>query len=290
MTAHRFAIRAFVGYNGDGKSLAVVDRMVLPAWAEGRPVLSNMTLYPERAGYSSDLYVPLDSWLQLVDVPEGWAIVLDEVTSVLPSRQSMSVPPQLQRVTKQMRKGGHIVGWTDTNWSRADVMLREVTQGVTVCRGSVADPWERDEDGRVARDQDGRRVRYGGAWPQYRLFRWTTFNAKLFDEFTYSQAKDLKPLSRQWYWRPRNLAHRCYKTREQVSLMDWLDETGTCPRCGGQRTRPKCKCPPTQPSAVPPQGAADERDGTGPAVGALPTVRDPHGPIVSRRREPKVRP
>jgi hypothetical protein len=281
----RYSIRAFVGYNGDGKSLAAVNRVVLTSWSEGRPVLSNMTLYPEAAGYPGEFYVPLTSWRQLLEVPEGWAVVIDEITSVLPARQAMSVPSQLQRITKQMRKGDHVVAWTDTNWSRADVILRECTQAVTVCRGHKPDRWQRGPDAKPLRGEDGRRLRWAKSWPSNRVFIWTTFNAKEFDDFTYSLAKEIAPIGRQRYRRLWGQAHRCYDTFEPVALMDWLDDSGVCVVCGGTRQRMKCRCPRGE------AGSADEGGlPAGPRNAEAPQLVEPPAAGSRLRREGRQSP
>jgi Zonular occludens toxin (Zot) len=275
-----YAIRSFVGPNGGGKTLAAVELSVLPAWREGRPVVANLRLYPEKMGFAPSLYVPLESWRQIPDLADC-ALVLDEISSVLPSRSFSSVPPQLVRVLNQLRKGDVTVAWTAPNWMRCDVLLREVTQAVTTCVGSWSDQWQREPTKKrfPARlcDEAGVPLPYQGGWPPNRLFRWMTFDALEFDEFSYSTVKDVKPIGRRLYWRPRHDAHLVYKTLEGVDLLDHLDDVGLCVSCGGHRSRPKCKC--------------GERPAAEVALATEPTVpplaadkRDELGPIKPRRR------
>lgn len=285
-TGNAFPIRAFVGENGSGKSLACVERVVLPAWREGRPVVSNMTLYPERVGFDRDLYVPLTSWRQIVDL-SGCALVLDEITSVLPSRQAMSLPPQLGRILNQLRKGDVWLGWTAPSWMRADVLLREVTQAVTDCRGRFPDGFAREvstDDLRwlpkALRDEDGRRVRWEKGWPPNRLFFWATYRGWDFDEFTFHASKDVKPVSVQRYWRTKHVAHLAYDTLEGVGLLDHLDDVGLCVVCGGSRSRPKCKCDATEAPGV--------RGDVGARTPGPLDDRNPRGPI--RRLTPRPQP
>lgn len=142
---NRFAIRAFIGANGGGKTLAVLEHVVLPAWRAGRPVVANMPLHPQALGFPGSLYRPLQSWREIPEL-ESCELVLDEISSALPSRQAQSVPPQLVRVLNQLRKTDVRCAWTAPSWARADLLLREVTQAVTVCTGKVPDRWERRQD------------------------------------------------------------------------------------------------------------------------------------------------
>lgn len=240
-----FSIQAFVGANGGGKTLAAVERVALPAWERGRPVVANFALFPERAGYAAELYQPLQSWRDIPDL-EGVSLILDEITAVLPSRQSMSLPPQLARVLNQLRKADVQLAWTAPDWRRADTILREVTQAVTTCVGTVPDRFQRRPDQRwlprAIRDDAGARQPWESGWKPNRFFTWTTFDAVSFEEFSQAQAKQLKPARLQRYWRSKHLAHLCYDTSEPVDLLDHLDDIGTCVSCGGHRSRPKCKC------------------------------------------------
>src|SRR5690606_32385944 len=121
------------------------EEVVIPAWRQGRPVVSNMPLYPERLGFPSRLYRPLMSWREITEL-SSCELVLDEISSALPSRQAQSVPPQLVRILNQLRKTDVRCSWTAPSWARADVLLREVTQAVTVCQGRMPDRWERAQE------------------------------------------------------------------------------------------------------------------------------------------------
>jgi hypothetical protein len=279
-----FAIRAFVGANGGGKSLAMVEAMVLPAWQVGRKVVANMSLFPERLGFSPDLYEPLESWRQIPDLMNT-TLLLDEISSVLPSRQAMSVPPQLVRVLNQLRKGDVQLGWTAPNWARCDVLLREVTQAVTVCRGSWPDRWLRAavEPAKWNRpavvDRDGHKVRHDSGWGPNRYFTWRTYDAMEFDEFSYSAVKDIRPRRVRHYWRPRHNADLVYDTLDAVSLLDHLDDVGLCVSCGGTRSRPRCTCgtSPDRPGGRKAEGRVP--DGPAPKAPGLLDDRDPLGPV-----------
>ena len=177
-------------------------------------------------------------------------LILDEMTACLPSRSFASTPAQLQRVLNQLRKARVQLVWTAPNWARAEVLVREVTQAVTVCQGSMSDQYERDHSTgpkvwpRVLRDDEGRPVKVEDPdWAPNRRFVWTTYDAAEFDEFTVDESRKITPIRTVRYWRPRHRAHLIYDTYEQVSLLDHLDDLGTCVVCSGTRSRPKCSCP-----------------------------------------------
>lgn len=194
--------------------------------------------------------------------------LLDEITACLPSRSAMSLPAELQRVLNQLRKHDVELVWTAPNWARADVLLREVTQMVTVCKGRYPDRFEREDGKRrcfgllaprarkdprtgkpcrwalPAYDQDGSIRRPPMRWPVNRVFRFVTYDASTFDEFTFAQAKKIKPLGRKWWVRTRDKtgAVNLYRTGQPVGLLDHLDDTGVCVSCGGTRRRKSCSC------------------------------------------------
>jgi len=243
------AIQAFVGLNGGGKTLAAVERLAVPALRAGRPVVANFALFPDKIGCDPGLFVPLRSWRDLVRV-EHAVVILDEITAALPSRASMSMPAQLQRVLNQLRKVDVVLAWTAPNWQRADVLLREVTQSVTVCRGFFPDRWVRAEDGVTAVRVGGKRLRTVGGWRPARLFSFQTYAAESFDEFTYNAVKTVRPVQRQWYRRKKHSAHLVYDTEQGVDLLDHLDDVGVCVICGGTRRRARCTCSDEQREAV----------------------------------------
>jgi hypothetical protein len=62
----QFSIIGFVGLNGHGKTLAMVDKLALPAFRKGVRVVSNFRLYPARLGFPDDLFVPLGTWRNII--------------------------------------------------------------------------------------------------------------------------------------------------------------------------------------------------------------------------------
>lgn len=247
-------IAAYVGANGAGKTLAMVHD-TLPTlsglrWtcddsthrhtAEGvtegiRQVLSTVQLLGAVAGgaevegddgeraWAHPLCTLLKSWSQLVRA-EHCDVLLDEVTGAASSRSYQALPPQLLQLFLQLRKADVVMRYTTPNWSRTDVVLREVTQAVTVCKGFI---WERTE---------------GVLWPAKRLFRWATYDAMDWEALSMEKVARTKPLNVAWYWRPGRPAMVAYNTRGSVSVLDHISDVGLCLECGGTRSRPKCSC------------------------------------------------
>lgn len=268
-----FAIQAFVGANGSGKSLAIVEMAVLPAWRSGRLVVSNMPLYPSVLGYDEDLYQPLHSWRDIAKmgtcqlptdercepgecVHSSTAgrpalLVLDEASAALPSRSSASTPTQLIRVLNQLRKRDVYLVWSAPAWARMDLAVRETTGAVTVCTSSWVDtvprvnvPGIRKMFPPKALDEDGRPLpRLEPGWAPRRLFFFKTFEAQSYDEFTLAKTQKLRPRAKRYYWRSRHDAQHAYGTLEGVDLLDHLSETGACMDCGLKRHTAFCSCP-----------------------------------------------
>lgn len=246
-------IRAFVGMNGEGKTLAMVESMALPAWSRGVPVVANFKLLPEAVGYPAELYRPLRSWREIPELSDC-VLLLDEINATLPARQHAAVPPELARMMNQVRKPRMPVAWTAPAWARADRILREVTQSVTVCRGYLPDHVAREPQVRLwpkaKRTPEGRRDWLDPMWLPNRLFKFVTFDARDFEEFNlvtaaagrHQSGAKIRCIGRRWYWRQSHKAYLAYDSSEQVELLDHLDEFGTCQSCGGTRPRPRCTC------------------------------------------------
>lgn len=194
--------------------------------------------------------MPLRGWRHITEL-RNCVLLLDEISAVLPSRSFAAMPPELLRVINQLRKVDVQLGWSAPAWERCDLALREVVFAVTLCRGMLPDRWRRVDAGRSMfpareRDEDGRPVSWGRGWPPNRLFRFFTYDAFEFDEFTADQNKQarsgIRPRRSTWYWRSRHDAHRCYDTLAGVDLLDHLDFTGVCVHCDGSKKRHPCRC------------------------------------------------
>lgn len=266
-------IHGFVGPNGGGKTCAAVELGVLPAWRKGIPVVSTCELYPEALGFTADypLFIPATAPRDLVrlgrcplapaercepgECPHtitqgrGCVLFLDEITASLPSRGSGAVPAELQRMLNQLRKGDIQLLWTAPAWARAEIMLREVTQYVTLCRGMVPDRWQRASHPGArrtfpakAKDEHGHPIRVDRTWRPNRLFSWVTYEAMSYEEFTLARTAKVRPRSRRTYWRSRHDAQHAYSTLEAVHLLEHLDDRGRCIDCGGNRKGHDCRC------------------------------------------------
>lgn len=244
-------ITAFVGGNGDGKTLGAVSQYVAHALSRGRPVASTMTIYDPFTGEPHPNTYKLTGWRDLLDLRDC-LLILDEISSEFPSRGAMQLPAELMTLIHQLRKPRVDLVWTAVNWARADVALREATKKVITCSGHMPDRWAREPrdssllhpSGTKILDSKGKASKIEDEWPPMRLFRYLSYDATAFDEFTIHAIKNLKPKHRQWYWRPWHVHQFMYDTNERVPLLDNVSTSGVCIFCGGHRSRAKCTCPP----------------------------------------------
>lgn len=241
-----FAIHAYVGANGSGKTLAMIHD-TLPSLEAGRRVLSTVRLVDplrecpggeecdaplghevggriHRAAHSA--YVPFTRWEQLLEA-ERCDVLMDEVTGVASSRESHRMPAPVANLLMQLRRRDVLLRWTAPYWPRADKVIREVTQAVTFCQGYA--PVSTARDGRVWRDRRG--------------FRWQTTDAAAFDEYSAHGRETLPVAQVQWFWRPGSRSERVYDTLDAVLAIGALAEGGgVCARCGGRRRAKACSC------------------------------------------------
>lgn len=247
-----FPITAFVGHNGDGKTLAAVYDLLPtlagvtwecadpthPHTGRGvtsgfRKVLSTVVLLDPDTGEPAEHFVHLTSYGLMLAEAYHADILLDEVQGVADAQDHTSLPAPVRNVIAKMRARDVTIRWTTPDFSNANKRLRTITQAVVHCKGShkVAVP--------------------GRLWRSARHFRWATFDAKAFDEFTHSKANKLEPEGVQHFWRPGHPAERAYSTLAAVVSLGIAADGGTsCIGCGGSRTKPKCECPP-DPESVP---------------------------------------
>lgn len=234
-------IHAYVGPNGSGKSASAVWDS-LPSLDVGRTVLSTVRLLdwrnprpcddetctsPDHATHRAahPAYVPLTEWHQLLDA-ERCDVIMDEVTGVASSRESSGMPAAVANLLVQLRRRDVVMRWTAPAWSRADKIIRETSQAVTYCRGYLA-----------VESGDADRM-----WRQRRLFRWTTYDAAEFEEFTAGKREQLRPEIGQWFWGPGSDVFDAYDTMDAVATIGHVLDTGRCATCGGRRTAPACTC------------------------------------------------
>lgn len=217
-------IHAFIGGNGGGKSLAMVHD-TLPSLHAGRRVLSTVKLLDARTGKPWPNYVRLEHPTQLLEA-RNCDVLFDEVVGIASSRESQGMPVQIANLLVQLRRRDVVLRWSAPAWARADKIIRECSQAVTVCRGMMSAP-----------AGDGMRL-----WAERRLFRWKTYDTKDFDEWTSSKGGRISADVSAWFWRPGSEAGLSYDTLDAVSTLGYPDEFGNCVHCGGRRPRPLCKC------------------------------------------------
>lgn len=276
-----FAIHAYVGGNGSGKSLAMMHD-TRASLESGRPVLSTVRLLdydnprpcpggelcddplnhdlgvmlPVSGGQSLDdsddeggaelldlserfrtgavhaaahpLYTKFTDFRQLVTWRAG-DVLMDEVVGVASSRESHAIPVQIANFLMQLRRADVLLRWSCINYARADKIIREATQAVTDCTGMAPASSLRD-DGTPR------------LWRDRRLFRWVTFDAFAFDEFSAHKRDTMPTLNGQWFWRPESGVDGMYSTLDSVAALGAATEAGMCMVCGGRRSMPRCSC------------------------------------------------
>lgn len=238
-------IRAMVGSNGSGKSMAAVWS-VMPSLMSGRPVLSTVRLLDwENPRPCDDLacvspdhgrhaaahpgYIPWTTWGQLLEIEHADALA-DEVTGVASSRASMGLPVAVQNTLVQLRRRDVTFTWTSPAFARCEVILRECTTVVTQCSGHVpkAPPVVEGEEPRC--------------WSQNRLFNWRTYDAQELTSFQAGQRDKLRCLKRSFFWAPGKDVLNAYDTYDAVNMIGTVSDGGRCENCGGTKTREKCSC------------------------------------------------
>jgi hypothetical protein len=173
-----------------------------------------------------------DGGLWSITDNEGCGLVLDEIVTMFPSRDSVSLPPELQRLLNQFRKPDIApVLISAPDWKRADVMIRECCQAVIESR-----PY-------ATRVQRWLRLSKTPAMPWgWASYSW--FIREWFDPQAYEEADESAMVTLSSYKRrralslkKRDLMRAAYDTHEGVELADHL----SCPVCGGKTGRGVCK-------------------------------------------------
>lgn len=206
------------------------------------------------------LYVRFVSYQQLLEA-KSMDVLMDEVTGIASSRDSASgMPTQVANMLVQLRRRNVVLRWSAPAWGRADKIIREVSQAVTLTSARMP---------RKAPPRPGEPPRL---WRERRLFIARTFAGDQFDEFDAHRSVDVKPMVRSWLWGPSSQMFSAYDTYDAVTALGWAQESGLCGHCGGHRARRKCGCPDehVSPAAASgstgrakPRGAGDEATGTG---------------------------
>ena len=248
-----FPIMGLVGPNGGGKTACAVSMANIAMNEQGRKVLSTVPLIdsrPESAtfGQSHPLYVPWRHWDQLLDWWDG-DVLADEVLSIAGSRASASLDPRAQTLLAQLRKRNARFWWTAPSFARADVIIREVTQAITECRGFYASKASAQERRGVIQ-----------SWAPKRLFSFRTYDATEFDEWTTGRRESATPMLSEWFHGVGSAVFNSYDTLGAVDVIAGMNEAGICEVCdgmvSGRRKACRCREPKVRPhelAANPPQ-------------------------------------
>ena len=223
-------IHAYIGGNGAGKTLAMVLD-TLPTLAAGRTVLGTVVLLDPDTGKPHPQWEPLDEPAKLVDAYQC-DVLLDEVSGVASSRASSDMPNIIENNLQQLRRGDVCIRWTAPSWKRADTIIRECSQGVTVCRSFARGQ-------KVVEFSDGTER----LWRSKSRMKWTTFDAQEFEEWSISQKDKLSPICRQRFNRLKpagQYASASYDTFAPVLRWGLSDSSGRCIHCGKFRRREYC--------------------------------------------------
>jgi hypothetical protein len=200
----------------------------LPTLAADRPVVSTVRILDPLTGEPHPLWVPLRDYRDLM-AAEHCDVLLDEVTGVASSRESAGMPAAVANLLVQLRRRDVALRWTAPSWKRADTIIRETSQAVTLCMGfapeTVVDP--------VVGERQ---------WRSRTVFLWRTYDTATFDEWTAHRRERMRPTARQIFYRPGSLASAAYDTFDQVLSLGAVTDAGTCMECGGHRQRLGCKC------------------------------------------------
>lgn len=205
-------IVGLTGPNGNGKTLLAVNSC-LADMAAGRPVYSTVQIDHPTIGRS----IPLVSLRQMLELPKGSTVLLDDIASIFSARTTQAVPPELITMMHTVRHKDQRFIWTAPGWMRADVNVRLVTQAVVNVVSLV----------RTSVD--------GSPWPRT---RWGA--AALLD--TTGGKPDAVPdrVMRRRLVRLAGLASfGAYDTHAATPQIGGHVHAGTCPDCGGTRPRPK---------------------------------------------------
>jgi len=225
-----FPIHAYVGPNGGGKSLAMVNDTI-PSLRAGRRVLSTVRLIDPRTGEDHPAYERFHTFDQLLDARDC-DILMDEVVGIAGARESQKLDPRVQNVLVQLRRRNCTLRITAPNWLRADKIIREVTQAVTECRGYYADR-------NLVRAGENDAVQL---WAPKRLFNFRTYDVIDFDEWTAGRREKVSPIANEWFVGRGSEAFRTYDTLDAVERVGGIGENSECEVCGGHRRRPACSC------------------------------------------------
>jgi len=177
------------------------------------------------------LYVRFEAYNQLV----GWSdgdILMDEITGIASSRESAAMPSQVANKLVQLRRCNASLSWSTPSWGRADKVIREVTQLVTLMTAALPQRSPATPDGQPR------------LWHRRRLFTARSYDPSSVDEFEAHRAMrdEVKPDIIAFYWGPGSRMFTAYDTLEPVTSLGWASDSGMCMNCNGKRRVTPCSC------------------------------------------------
>ncbi len=125
-------VTAYVGPPGSGKTYSLVE-IGLAALRAGRPVFTNLgfRITDEATGRFSEVYKSLEEMLL---VPDGSVILLDEAPTQFSARRWQEFPDALMYRLTQIRKDGLQFHYSAIHESFVDKVLREMTINWWTCK------------------------------------------------------------------------------------------------------------------------------------------------------------
>jgi hypothetical protein len=200
--------------------------------SSGPPILTPTELLTgEVHAKRHPFYVPWRTYQQFLGWRDG-DVLADEITGFASSREIKNMPPQVANTLVQLRRRNIVLRWTTPSWGRADTIIREVSQGVTLCVGMY---------GKSRPTPAGEAPRM---WRDNRVFMVRTYDPQAFEEVDARRLANAPHEVWGVYLRPRSLWQTSYDTLAGVTALGWANEAGVCIGCGGERRRSKCTCPP----------------------------------------------
>lgn len=193
------------------------------------------------------LYVPLRDLRQFLTWKDG-DILCDEVQGLFNSRESSAMPSQVLTMMMQLRRLNVSLSWSVPAWGRADKVLREQTQLVTMMTASLPVRAPATADGLPR------------LWHQRRLFHARSYDPSCMDEFEAhrAMAEDVHPEIIAFYWGPGSTMFKAYDTLDSVASLGYASDTGMCMTCTGKRKTTMCVCDDHRRPADPSRGGGRE--------------------------------
>lgn len=241
-------ITAYVGANGSGKTFTMVYD-TLTSIEYGRTILSTVEIFdylnprpcdddscdspnhPDHQALHPN-YIRLTSYHQLLQA-KNCDILLDEVQGFLSSRETSNLPYPVATKLMQLRKDDVVLRYSSPSWTRVDIIVREVTQYITLSVPFFAVKRKVPEGSPPA------------LWRDRLMFFVRSYDANFIDEFNPDEANEgfgSRPRFIQLLWRPTSIVQKAYSTRQSVAALGWASDTGLCLVCGGKRKHSPCIC------------------------------------------------